>query len=260
MGFGDDILAVGQAINAGARETGIVIGRNWEKPHRSVVYEGLDWVNPPGGAPKLLRDYPGHRGYIDYAKSTAKRQVLLEDYRAERGQVVATKALEYSMMQLPRPESLVFVALHTDVKRTYSGENRLWPEQYWLELARRLLERGFNVLQVDPAWVRLELPGVARVPPTDRLSDVFGVIEDMDLVVTSEGLFHHAAAALKTDAVVLWGGRLNPEILGYEGHANLTAREEWCGSWAPCDHCTQAMLDITPDRVFDAVMGRLDSN
>jgi len=233
MGYGDDILAVGQAIKLGYKDGGVEIGRNRKRLHHSPMFRGLGWVNSTTGR-HFLKDYIGRRGYVDYAKSNSARIALLDDYRAHPGELA-----------LGPSGGAGAVVIHTDVKRSFSGENRMWPASYWEELVREL---DCEVLQVDPPGTPL-VPGTVRKVEEDPRR-ALAWLQGAALLVTTEGLFHHAAAALGVPTIVLWGGRTNPRILGYESHRNLTALEEWCGSRVPCDHCKMAMAAITPDRVM----------
>lgn len=240
MGWGDDIMAVGAAIARGWKRGGCIIGRSTDKPNRSPMYRGLDWVNPPG-ARHFLRSYNGYREYFDYKRSNAKRQVLHENHRPHPGE-----------LSLPEPSGDVRgVILHTQVKTSFSGDNKRWPWAYWVELRRELEANGVEVWQVDPPGS--QGLGCSWYSDADVRKSL-AQLQAASAVVTSEGLLHHAAAALEVPAVVLWGGRTDPRILGYPGQANLTSREEWCGSRRPCDHCAAAMRDITPDQVMAEVL------
>jgi hypothetical protein len=46
----------------------------------------------------------------------------------------------------------------------------------------------------------------------------------------SEGGMHHAAAAVGVPAVVLFGGFIPPEIMGYKGQISLTGGATACGN------------------------------
>jgi len=54
-----------------------------------------------------------------------------------------------------------------------------------------------------------------------------------------------------TNAVVLFGGFIPPEVVGYDGQICLTGGVKACGNINPCGHCRDAMSKITVDEVVD---------
>ena len=53
-------------------------------------------------------------------------------------------------------------------------------------------------------------------------------------------------------AVVLWGARVRPVILGYPTQKNIyTGNGKDCGAIEPCRHCAEGMAAITPDMVAE---------
>lgn len=245
------------------------MGRSPERRRNSSMWDHVPWINPPGGAPNFLREFGGCREYIDYPRSSGKCVALKESYRPYPGELNLAVEIEQVRLELP-PTTRPVVALHTEVKRMFSGDNRMWPWAHWKELASELLAAGFAVWQLDPPGVKPlhrdvphfgfgkgETYKLRKYLERYGLRKVLAALTFVDLVVCPEDIFHHAAAALDVPAVVIYGGRTNPLLLGYESQRNLTAREEWCGMRAPCDHCKAAMADITPDRVMAEVVDAL---
>jgi ADP-heptose:LPS heptosyltransferase len=90
-----------------------------------------------------------------------------------------------------------------------------------------------------------------------------GILHAARLIICPEGGLAHAAAALGVPAVVLWGGCVSAETLGYPEHVNLVDDDPKtpCGMLKPCPHCEQAWRKLTVDTVLEAVdfaLGRLD--
>jgi ADP-heptose:LPS heptosyltransferase len=76
------------------------------------------------------------------------------------------------------------------------------------------------------------------------------MVAQAKLVVTTDGMLHHAAAAFGVPAIVLWGGVVSPKILGYPTHINIWNGAQPCGSYAEvCSHCREAMDSISVDQV-----------
>jgi hypothetical protein len=77
--------------------------------------------------------------------------------------------------------------------------------------------------------------------------------------VGHEGGLHHAAAAVRLPAVVIFGGFITPAVTGYAEQVNLTApglgvaHPLGCGRRVDCPHCADAIAQITPELVAQEV-------
>lgn len=138
---------------------------------------------------------------------------------------------------------------------TYKTINRRPPHAFWVALLS-LLRRQFPRLPiVQLAHVEAEmLPDVIAIPHKD-FREACGVLSGASLLVTTEGGLVHAAAALGVPAVVLWGGCISVESLGYPEHLNIVDDDPQtpCGQQVPCNHCADAWRRLTPEQVVDAV-------
>ena len=124
---------------------------------------------------------------------------------------------------------------------------------HWCQLVEAFRERGQAVVQASRPGDKV-LPHVSAVIRDQDVRRSLAIMRYARCVVTTDGLFHHAAAALSVPAVVIWGARTNPEILGYKTQTNLTFGDDWCGSLKQvCAHCQRAMSQIEPGRVWFAV-------
>jgi ADP-heptose:LPS heptosyltransferase len=82
------------------------------------------------------------------------------------------------------------------------------------------------------------------------------IMKYCNLYLGPEGGFAHAAAALSKPGVVIYGGWIPPQIIGYDFHENLYVDIEGspCGIRdRECDHCKKCMDLITVDNVINAV-------
>jgi hypothetical protein len=187
-----------------------------------------------------VKNYAGNRPYIDYAKSTREKFVWLP-FKAEPGEIY------FSPHELRWTES-DFVYIEPNVKGSFSG-NKDWGFDNWQAVVDRLPQirwiqgrgrRLKNVLQLD----------------TRSFRDALALLSRAFLFVGTDGGMHHGAAALGIPAVVVWGGLVGPQTLGYETHTNLCKASWFCGSHLPCLHCRQALDSITPDMVAEAIEKR----
>jgi ADP-heptose:LPS heptosyltransferase len=127
-----------------------------------------------------------------------------------------------------------------------SGVNKQWAHyQYVVDILTRA---GHRVVQFEYQGMtrRLQRARFIRTA-TPRLA--MAALSRARLYVGPEGGMHHAAAALGVPAVVIFGGFAPPEVLGYEGHVNLTGGAIACGSRYRCQHCEAALRAIEPNMV-----------
>lgn len=137
--------------------------------------------------------------------------------------------------------------------RDRKNRNRCWPFPKWQELATALTASlDFPLVQLDHASAD-RLAGVALVENRDFIA-ACGVLSAARLFIGPEGGLAHAAAALGVPSVILWGGCVSAEVLGYPEHINLVFKHPQtpCGSLKPCAHCDEAWASLRPYDVFDA--------
>lgn len=250
-------MAVGEALAIHER-TGrrVRIGRSPDRPASSIMFRGLDFLDQGGGACKeFVRSFEGGRPYIDYGRSR-RGQRLHANYRAKAGRIAFTKDERERAAELVAGVDPPRVFVEPHVKGSFSGDNKRWPWSHWMRVAWALHDAGRSVVQVSAPRFQSTLPHTLRVA-VDDVRVALATLEHAAVLVTTDGLLHHAAAALDVPTVVIWGARTDPRILGYPYQVNLTSGTDWCGSRAPCDHCREAMQRIEPERVLDAVEGLL---
>lgn len=130
-----------------------------------------------------------------------------------------------------------------------SNPNKRWPyERFQMLVNRPTTERWVQPLHPESRQLDQAI-GVNA--PTFR--EACGILASADGYLGTEGGFHHAAAALGILAVVIFGGCMSVEALGYPEHVNLADDGAPCGRWLPCAHCRLAMEQISVDQVWDAV-------
>lgn len=263
MGYGDEIMAAGEAYRLAQANPGakIVIGprggHSW-----SIIYENIDCIAtaPDDGVTQLwLENYTGKRPYIDYERTTPERMVYAEGFRAERGHVVLSDA-ERAWAERRTARLGRFVLVEPNTKGTFGG-NKAWPWEHWAAFADLARARGVKLVQAglavgDDGTLIRTLPGAYRVA-TPTIRQALALLDRAACVVTTDGALHHGAAALGRKAVVIWGGRTDPAVLGYRDHANLIGSDEFCGRMVRCEHCRRAMSNITPDRVLGSLLEQL---
>ena len=186
-------------------------------------YKGCVWVP----------DIKGNRPYIDYSHLKPDK-VAYKKFDIEPGELFFTK-------DELRHEQEDFIYIEPNAKNPQKD----WGFAKWQEVVQAL---PYNFIQGKGQL----LDGVEQVR-TRSFRDACALLSRARLFVGTDGGLHHAAAALGIPAVVVWGGLVGPDILGYRQHRNLHSGTKSCGSLKPCEHCRQALAAITVEQVVNAI-------
>lgn len=251
MGFGDEILGSGLAKGAARHGRRVAFGDgnkiHW---HRNAVeiFKGNSNVAPPGseGADDLewIIHYPGHRAYC---RLDGRRWYFNPGFKAIPGELFLTDQEREWAASFGDCD----VIIEPNVK--HRASNKQWPVERYQDVADQLICDGLDVIQFDTGPNRLSGVRLIHAP---NFRHACSAIERATLYIGAEGGLHHAAAALGTDAVVIFGGFISPKVTGYDSHTNLfTGTDLGCGNHLPCDHCRECMDKITVEQVYDAAIG-----
>ena len=278
MGYGDYLMALGDAsrqhhADPGKRPVAIGDGRTVEDPYPDLRF-GLDFIATPelaaSGAPvSWIVSCHGARPYHDYAamREQLRRQrpwqhrlrgfgkasklvqrlghyCYRDDYRATPAPVVLT-ARERSIAAAWSRRRFVVIEPSTKSK---ASPSKRWPFERYAAVARAL-SKEIEVYQIGAK----DSPGLEHIPRMDTacFRDVLPYLQAARLYIGPEGGLHHAAAAVGTKAVVIFGGYSPPRVTGYDCHANLTGGAVACGTqYQACSHCVAAMNNIRVDDVL----------
>lgn len=253
MGYGDALLAAGMAQEqyAKAPERGpVLICDGNGRPRWRAEWDGNPMIMPPNGrgfsaAPRITvgGNLPYHpwNPSITWQARDHRGSIYLTRQEIKRGLGLRARYGPFVMIE-PTGQD------RKNVNRYWSG---------WPELARILKHRiDMPLLQLDRRYAS-RLPGVHLVAH-DTYRDACAILKAASLGVLTEGGITFAAAAVKTPAVVLWGGCVSVHTFGYPEHVNLTGLDPQrpCGASRPCDHCAEAWRVLTPELVADAVVAK----
>lgn len=257
MGIGDEIMVTGRVKAAvaaagsggggqgpgGLKRVGVRDLRKLGKARWHWIWDGNPLIALPGETYDLsLHDHGGHRPYI-VAKTD--RQWIWKENKPVPGDIYGLGPyLDFE--QAARGKVLVNVDL-----KPGASPNKAWGWENWLALVKAYPDVPW--MQVgDPAYPR-RLPVPYLQTPDFRAA--VAALRGAAAAVLQEGGLHHAAAAVGTPAVVIYGGFISPECTGYAIHRNLFETERGhplgCGMRTNCTHCLLAMRRITPDRVYN---------
>lgn len=112
----------------------------------------------------------------------------------------------YKVPNVDIDKSKVVVGLNTGTSKTW--ETRLWSEKNWVELARRLIDDGFEVVLLggkdeDEKNKRIAEKSGAKYFGTFPLRDFIGLVSLVDVVVTQVTFALHVAIGLKKKIVLM---------------------------------------------------------
>jgi hypothetical protein len=246
MGYGDFLMALGEARSVHAASGSRVVMAEGTHADYASFLAGHPYAVLPGasnaGAGLPVIDTRGRRPYIDYEHITAKR-VRWKPYQPAPAELVFSASQQASIAAL-RARLAPFVLVEPNIKDAkLLAENKDWGIRKYQQVVDAL-----GVRCVQPRYGRKLLDGVVQVD-TPKFLDAVLLLAAADAALLPEGGLHHAAAAVGTPAVVIYGGVISPANTGYDLHLNQYAGGEPCGSRKPCRHCRQAMGAIGVPRV-----------
>jgi ADP-heptose:LPS heptosyltransferase len=157
-------------------------------------------------AGQILRDGPGARPYLDYARLT-KKKFYFRQQSLEPGEIYLT--------EVERSFGRPIVLIEPHVKQGASA-NKDWG-----------FERFQSVVRARPdlPWVQCDYGAriLEAVEPikTGTFREACAVMSGALAAVLPEGGLHHAAAAFRVKAVVIFGAYIPPSVTGYPDHINL---------------------------------------
>lgn len=261
MGYGDEIMAAGQAQRAyeadpAHRKVAICDRRGEARWH--PLWEGNPVIATPrevaNGLPvQRIRNGANCRPYLK--SLTVEQGAVYSDWRAADhvGRLYLTPAeqsLGHALLHRIGP----YVVIEPAAK-SLSCVNKRWGADRYQSVVDAYPQVRWVQMVYDD-WCGLD--GVQAIR-TESFRDACGVLASASAYVGPEGGLHHAAAALGLPAVVIFGGFISPETTGYPSHVNLadSGPGSPCGTWRLCEHCRAALARITPAQVIEALTGIL---
>lgn len=260
MGLGDQLIATGLARNAwserGARVAFGAHGRiMWDKNSEEIFRHNPN-ILPPGnetrGKVEWVAFYKGNRGYN---KQGAGCWIWNEMWRCTPGQLFFRSGETAAAARIGSG----FVVVEPNVPEwKSSAANKRWPFERYQAVTDELSSKGYKVVQFNaPGKLAGRLLQGAIHVSTRSFRDAAAILKNAALYVGPEGGMHHAAAAVGTPAVVIFGGFIPPSVTGYEAHTNIPGSDRFCGSFNACPHCADAMKSISVETVCNAAKGFL---
>lgn len=245
MGLGDWIIATGQ-VRELHRTSGkkVVVVDQLGRPKWSEVFENNPRMSNVVGRHTIsLLNCGGHRPYI---KTKSAEKWVWKQWNKTVGELFISDTEFGFAKQYP---GFIMVEPNTKVL----DGNKAWIFDRWQELVNRIGREYF--IQVGPENAK-RLYGVKFVSTNVR--QALAILSMSRAFVGTEGGLHHAAAALKIPAVVLWSHFISPEYTGYDSQTNIRHAGEPCGMRITCKFCKMSMEMITVDEVEAALKDKIN--
>lgn len=252
MGWGDEIMVTGIARRLQERSPlRVRVHDKRGRPRWSDIWKGNPRLAPPDfkGRVQVLTNGPGRRPYVE--TETAQRWVW-RDWICPVGEIhLGERERLFAAGYAGR------VILEPALKAEASP-NKDWGRLRWAELARQLSRQGHRVAQFAGPGMAC-LPGVELIR-TASFREACAVLACARLTVLPEGGLHHAAAALGTPTIVIFGGYISPRQTGYAHQVNLFTGGTPCGMRERCRHCELAMQRIATEEVLVKSLMLIDAS
>ena len=253
MGMGDDIIATGDARESFRKfYMPCVFGNGRQIHYNAAIFADNPRILTAAqatqyakeGKPfKWVANYPGNRPYIKEITRLAFH--YNEDYRVKPGELFFSKK---KMMDKP------YVVIEPNVNGDWAfSKNKDWGFMHWENLIKALPDVHFVQLAYGNVS-RLKGENVTIVE-SSSFRQAFTWVADCQFVVTTDGAYHHLAAAVGKKAAVLWSpAATSPKCMGYDFHKNIGPKDRVCGTHKEvCSHCRRAMKKITEEEVIEAI-------
>ena len=220
----------------------------------------------------MIGDYYSHRGYIDYNHSNLKRNgktryiTLNNKYKAKRGRIYFDEQELNTISALKRQHG-DFMLFNVNTKD--KTKNKELPESKWLQLIDCINKTHIKTaVMYGGGYVNQNINNAKLKLNTNNIRSMLCAIAASKFVVTTEGGVHHAAEALGVKCLVIFGGRIDPNILGYEDQINIIDNRTIisdkreikypCGMFSECIHCHEIMNDIPVSLIKKEILQNYD--
>ena len=241
MGWGDEIMVTGIARRMQEKDKAPVrVNDKRGRTRWSEIWNGNPRLARPDfkGRVQVVVNGPGRRPYID--RETASRWHW-RDWICPVGEIYLDGD-ERAFAARHAGKVIIEPRLKAEASR-----NKDWGRERWSALAQALQRHGHAVAQFGTADGD-GLSGVETIR-CGSFRRACAVLGRARLAVLPEGGLHHAAAALGTPTIVLFGGYISPRQTGYPHQLNLFTGGTPCGMRSRCAHCQRAMRRIGVDEV-----------
>jgi len=237
---------------ADPRHRRVAILDRHNEPRWHPIWQGNPVIAPPaavasGEDVQRLVNGPDARPYIVYPFTEYTGWTFNTAFHARENRATIYLTLEELQIGLTAIETYgQFVLIEPWSKHP----NLTWPFAHWTALVAERSDLTFiQHIHKDSKLV----PGI-RTAIDATFRQACALVAVAEVYVRGESGMLHAAAALNTPSVAIWGGCMDWDVLGdYPLEYGLGIAPPYCGKWFACEHCTKLMSGITVEMVSDAI-------
>lgn len=264
MGFGDALMASGEVRELRSIKPNFkfIIG-DGKKSYWNEIFDNNPYIIKETELNNYknvcwIKNYEGNRPYRNYGNHLPKNNYNWKNkFKVKKGEIffsknenaLANKAI-ISIKKKIGEKKLIFIEPY--VKKRLGYENRDWGFDKWQKVVTELKNK-YEFIQFSYG-TNTPIKGCINIHGLNFRSSV-AILSKCDLFIGTEGGMHHAAAAVNTKAVVIFGGHISPNITGYDFHTNLYIKNSLspCGNKFFCDHCQKCLEEITIEKVIEEI-------
>jgi len=131
----------------------------------------------------------------------------------------------------------------------YFIANKQWYPERFQEVVN-YLNPFFEILQVG-SINDIFLDGCKDLRGKTTIRESIAIIASSQLFIGLVGFYMHAAKAVGTKSLIIYGGREHPDQSGYTGNINIYSATHCspCWKWNNCDYVRKCMQEITFDKL-----------
>lgn len=266
MGYGDEIMITGyaKALKQKYPNHQIVAGNK----KKGVVYDSIIFnLNPNIKRFSELKNmqtiwidsYSGHRPY--FIKETDEKYYWNMKHKVTVGEIFFSKKESQFALNIINSaiqwwdkrnnykyKKIIFLEpSRIKTSKNNALENRSWGIEKWKSFLNYYKKEYLFVQSIFRDSDKIN--GVYNFKSGFR--EACAVLGQCDYVVGGEGGFTHAAGALNKKGLFIYGGWIDPNIIGYTIHKNVYIDIEGspCGMKIPCKHCKKCNEIMTVDMI-----------
>lgn len=148
----------------------------------------------------------------------------------------------------------------TSLNGHFPMTNKQWYPERFQEVVNALKDK-VEFVQLGVASDD-ELEGIDDLRGNTSIRNAIGVIAAADLFVGLIGFYMHAAKAVDTKSIIIYGGREHPLQSGYAENVNIFTPLlcSPCWKWNECDYDRKCMKEISSAKVIELIKKCLHLN
>ena len=266
MGYGDEIMVTGYAkllkqkypgvqIVAGNKKKGIVTD--------SVIFNGNPNIKRFSQLKNIqtiwIDSFSGHRPY--FTKETEEKYYWNEKHRVIVGDLyMSEEELKFASKTILNAKKwwneknnseykkIIFIEpSRIKTTKNNASKNRDWGIKKWQSFINTFKNDYFFIQSIFRDSELID--GVYNFKSSFR--EACAVITLCDYIIGGEGGFTHASAALNKKGLFIYGGFIDPKIIGYPFHKNVYIDIDGspCGMKVKCSHCEKCNELMTVEMI-----------